>query len=378
MYEGDTPNAERRAAALALDRDLLRELLGQEELRELIDPEALEEVEAQLQHRTEAGAGRRPRRAPAGAARPRRPDRGRVRGAGRRGLLGGVDAGEARSPSAAPSRSGSPARSATSPPRTRGSTATRSGCLRPPACPTPSSSRVPIRWRRWCAATPAPTVPSRPRSSPRRYGIDPAPALRELERDGTLIRGELLPGGTEREWCDADVLRRVRRASLAHLRREVEPADRRELARFLPGWQNVDAYRAAGAGADRLREALIPLQGVVLTPRSGSATCCHAGSAPTARPGWTSSAPAARSSGSAPARWGEATDGSRCIPRGRAPGRPAAGEREARAPRGRGPRRDPRAAGRRAELLARPRGRHRGADRRSSTPRSGTSPGPAR
>ena len=55
MYEGDTPNAERRAAALALDRDLLRELLGQEELRELIDPEALVEVEAQLQHRTEAG-----------------------------------------------------------------------------------------------------------------------------------------------------------------------------------------------------------------------------------------------------------------------------------------------------------------------------------
>src|SRR5204863_7180064 len=50
MYEGDTPNAERRAAALALDRELLRELLGQEELRELIDPEALIEVEASLQH----------------------------------------------------------------------------------------------------------------------------------------------------------------------------------------------------------------------------------------------------------------------------------------------------------------------------------------
>ena len=63
MYEGDTPNAERRAAALALDRDLLRELLGQEELRELIDPEALDEVEAQLQHRTEAGRAERPRRA---------------------------------------------------------------------------------------------------------------------------------------------------------------------------------------------------------------------------------------------------------------------------------------------------------------------------
>ena len=50
MYEGDTPNAERRAAALALDRDLLRELLGQEELRELIDPEALDDVERSLQH----------------------------------------------------------------------------------------------------------------------------------------------------------------------------------------------------------------------------------------------------------------------------------------------------------------------------------------
>src|SRR5204863_3516223 len=49
MYEGDTPNAERRAAALALDRDLLAELLGQEELRDLIDPDALEEIEADLQ-----------------------------------------------------------------------------------------------------------------------------------------------------------------------------------------------------------------------------------------------------------------------------------------------------------------------------------------
>ena len=52
MYEGDTPNAERRAAALSLDRDLLRELLGQEELRDLIDADALEQVEDDLQHRS--------------------------------------------------------------------------------------------------------------------------------------------------------------------------------------------------------------------------------------------------------------------------------------------------------------------------------------
>ncbi len=53
MYEGDTPNAERRAAALSLDRDLLRELLGQEELRDLIDPGALAQVEDDLQFLSE-------------------------------------------------------------------------------------------------------------------------------------------------------------------------------------------------------------------------------------------------------------------------------------------------------------------------------------
>jgi ATP-dependent Lhr-like helicase len=53
MYEGDTPSAERRAAALSLDRDLLRELLGQEELRDLIDPGALAQVEDDLQHRSQ-------------------------------------------------------------------------------------------------------------------------------------------------------------------------------------------------------------------------------------------------------------------------------------------------------------------------------------
>ena len=68
MYEGDTPNAERRAAALALDRDLLRELLGQEELRELIDPEALAEVEESLQHLNDVAKAKDRDAPPAGAA----------------------------------------------------------------------------------------------------------------------------------------------------------------------------------------------------------------------------------------------------------------------------------------------------------------------
>jgi ATP-dependent helicase Lhr and Lhr-like helicase len=81
-----------------------------------------------------------------------------------------------------------------------------------------------------------------------------------------LIRGELRPGGTEREWCDPEVLRRLRRASLAVLRKEVEPVDQRALARFEPAWQGVDRHPATGAGVDRLREVLVPLQGLALPP----------------------------------------------------------------------------------------------------------------
>ncbi|MDX6667068.1 MAG: ATP-dependent helicase Lhr and Lhr-like helicase [Solirubrobacteraceae bacterium] len=97
-----------------------------------------------------------------------------------------------------------------------------------------------------------------------RYGVDPGAALRELERADQLVRGELRPGGSEREWCDPEVLRRLRRASHAALRKEIEPADQRAFARFLSSWQGVDRHPAAGAGVDRLREALLPLQGLAL------------------------------------------------------------------------------------------------------------------
>ena len=103
-----------------------------------------------------------------------------------------------------------------------------------------------------------------------RYGVDMGSALRELEAANMLVRGELRPlshplaRAGEREWCDPDVLRRLRRASLAVLRREIEPAERRALATFLPSWQGVDRHAAAGAGVERLREVLVPLQGLAL------------------------------------------------------------------------------------------------------------------
>jgi ATP-dependent Lhr-like helicase len=93
-----------------------------------------------------------------------------------------------------------------------------------------------------------------------RFGVEPAAAeaeLAELEREERLVRGELRPGGTEREWCDPDVLRRLRRASLAALRKEVEPVEQVAYARFLPSWHGIDR-RAS------LREALVPLQALPL------------------------------------------------------------------------------------------------------------------
>jgi ATP-dependent Lhr-like helicase len=97
-----------------------------------------------------------------------------------------------------------------------------------------------------------------------RFGVDCSAALAELERDGVVVRGELRPGGSEREWCHPEVLRRLRRASLAVLRREIEPTDQRALARFLPAWQGVDRHPASGAGVDRLRDALVALQALPL------------------------------------------------------------------------------------------------------------------
>ncbi len=99
-----------------------------------------------------------------------------------------------------------------------------------------------------------------------RYGVDVSSPLAALEAAGDLVRGELRPdpAAPGREWCDPDVLRRIRRASLAVLRQEIEAVDRGALATFLPGWQGVDRHPPAGAGIDRLREALVPLQGLAL------------------------------------------------------------------------------------------------------------------
>src|SRR5262249_43483548 len=90
-----------------------------------------------------------------------------------------------------------------------------------------------------------------------RFGTDVEPVLHELEREGLRARGEVRRGGTEREWCAPDVLRRLRRAALAALRKEVEPAEQAALGRFLPSWHGIDRRST-------LREALVPLQALAL------------------------------------------------------------------------------------------------------------------
>ncbi len=215
MYEGDTPNAERRAAALALDRDLLSELLGAGGAARADRPrgarggrgslqlphpdalakdrDALQQVLRRLGDLTVDG----------------------VRGARRRGLLGRLDAGEARG-RAPRGRGADRRRGALDRRRGRGPLprrARRAAAGRP-------ARRLPRAGRRRDGGAGAP-LRAHPRPVPDRAA---RPPLRRRPRPrrcssssaaGELVRGELLPGGTEREWCDADVLRRVRRASLA-------------------------------------------------------------------------------------------------------------------------------------------------------------------
>ena len=98
----------------------------------------------------------------------------------------------------------------------------------------------------------------------------PSRCLRELEREELLVRGELRPGGTEREWCDPDVLRRLRRASLAALRKEVEPAEQRGAtpASSPPGTASIAARRCARRSC-RCRRS--PLPGRALGDRGAAA-----------------------------------------------------------------------------------------------------------
>ncbi len=257
MYEGDAPLAERRAAALALDRDLLRDLMGAEELRELLDPAVIATFELELQHLDPARQARH-----ADDLRDVLAD------------LGPLTLDEVRARSATDPDSwlrtlvherrvieiGGRLAAADDASRLRDAL----GWAIPAGLPAAFTDPVERPLDDLVARYARTHVPFTTDDVVARLGV-PVERIRDalgrLERDGRIVLGEFRPGGVEREWCDINVLRALRRRSLAALRHEIEPVDAATFARFLPAWQGVNRGRR---GMDALVDAVEQLQGVAI------------------------------------------------------------------------------------------------------------------
>ncbi|MEU4673739.1 ATP-dependent helicase [Amycolatopsis sp. NPDC023774] len=268
LYETDAPLAERRAAALSLDSGLLAELLGTEAIRELLDPDAVREVERSLQrldpdrHARSAEDAADLLRFLGDLSTVEALERGiqpewleeleaarraiRVRIAGEERYLAIEDAGRVRD---------------------------ALGVALPVGVPEAFTEPVedPLgdllgRYARIRAPFPASAAAAR-------FGLGPAVVTGVLERmtgQGRLVRGELSPvghpdtHGVGLEYCDAAVLRRLRRASLAKLRAEVEPVEPAALGRFLPSWHGIGARVRSAPTADDVLSVVEQLAGAPL------------------------------------------------------------------------------------------------------------------
>ncbi|HEV2983388.1 MAG TPA: DEAD/DEAH box helicase [Vicinamibacterales bacterium] len=262
IYDGDAPLAERRAQALAVDQSQLRELLGDAELRELLDMESMDAVERQLQRLdphyqvksadgvhdmllslgdlTGEEVGERSISSDVTASigdlvAARRVLAVRIASHSR--FIAIEDAARFRDALGVPLPAGVP-----------------ESLLQPVRDPL---GDLALRYARTHAPFTAADFAAR-------YRLGPAAAeavLRRLSGEGRLVDGEFRPGGTRREWTDASVLRMLRRRSLAKLRHEVEPVDQRVLGRFATTWQGIVKRRR---GADALLDAVEQLQGAPL------------------------------------------------------------------------------------------------------------------
>jgi len=260
IYEGDAPLAERRAQALTVDPAQLRALLGEVELRELLDQDAVTELELQLQQLTRERAARHPdgvhemllrlgdltreeiaaRSAEPEAAhdwiatlvRERRVVEMRIANEPR--FIAAEDSGRYRDALGASLPLGLPEAFLESD-------------------PDPLASLL----RRF-ARTHGPFAAE---DAARRFGLTLAPvvdALRRLLPAGTLVEGQFRPGAIGSDWCDASVLRTLRGRSLARLRREVEPVEQDALGRFAVAWHGIDTPER---GTAALLDAVAKLEG---------------------------------------------------------------------------------------------------------------------
>ncbi len=241
VYEGDSPLAERKAAALALDPALLGELLGRTELRDLLDPDVVDETERELQRLT---ADRLTRSAEGLADLVR--------------MLGPLTAAEIAERSVADSDVSGWLGDLASvrrlvQVRIAGRdvhAAVEDAARLRDALGVPVPVGVPGAFVESVADPLGDLVarfarthgPFTTAEVAERFGLGQAvahDALRRLLAQGRVAEGEFRPGAHGSEWCDAEVLRRIRRRSLAAARKEVEPVSAATLGRFLPTWQNV-------------------------------------------------------------------------------------------------------------------------------------------
>jgi len=259
IYDGDAPLAERRAQALAVDQSQLRELLGDAELRELLDADSMDAVERQLQ-----------RLDPQYRAKSLDAVHDMLLSLGdlsedeirERSLTADVAAGAA---SLVGARRALSIRIAGDPRfiAVEDAARFRDALGVPLPVGIPESLLEPVRdpigdLALRYARTHAPFTAA---DFAARYGLGPGAAeavLTRLAAEGRLVEGEFRPGGTRREWTDAGVLRMLRRRSLAKLRHEVEPVDQAVLGRFTTTWQGIVRRRQ---GADALLDAIEQLQG---------------------------------------------------------------------------------------------------------------------
>ncbi|MGQ4376675.1 ATP-dependent helicase [Streptomyces sp. SAS_267] len=258
LYEGDSPLAERRAAALSLDSRLLAELLGQAELRELLDADVLAELERELQWLTE---DRRVKDVEGVAdllrllgplteaeltERGAEPQWAKELAAARRAIrvrIGGADHWAAIEDAG----------------RLRDALGTALPVGVPEAFTEPVKDPLGDLLARY-ARTHGPFTSA---TAAARFGLGTAVtdgALHRLAANGRVVQGEFHPAGIGQEWCDAAVLRRLRRRSLAALRHELEPVPPAALAQFLPQWQHVGSGHGL-RGIDGLVRAVEQLQG---------------------------------------------------------------------------------------------------------------------
>jgi ATP-dependent helicase Lhr and Lhr-like helicase len=258
LYEGDSPLAERRAQALSLDPTLLAELLGRTELRELLDASVILRTEAELQ-----------RLAPDRQARDLEGVADLLR------LLGpltttavaerSIDAADAPRHLAAleDARRAIRVRVAG---EERWAAIEDAGRLRdalgvplPVGVPVAFTEPVPDPMGDLVARFARTHAPFRAADVAAWLGLGVAvvsDTLRRLAAAGRVVEGELTPGVSGTEWCDAEVLRLLRRRSVAALRKEAEPVDPAALGRFLPAWQHVGGTLRGADGVLRVVEQL--------------------------------------------------------------------------------------------------------------------------